>query len=109
MDEKWHNSRGKRKIEEMEKNLKWSMIYLTGTILQMGLVCGIKFLLEKRNIPYPTVCNFLFLIFGGASSAIWGIIIAKKSGKVERYLDILKDYFSVKQPIKLYGIICIST
>ena len=89
----------------MKKNLKWSMIYLTGTILQMGLVCGIKIFLEKRNIPYPTVCSLLFLIFGGASSAIWGIIIAKKSGKAERYLDILKDYFSVKQPIKLYGLV----
>ena len=90
---------------KMKKNIKWSMIYLTGTILQMGLVCGIKILLEKRNISYPEMCSLLFLAFGGTSSAIWGIIIAKKSGKVERYPDILKDYFSVKQPLKLYGLV----
>lgn len=90
---------------KMKKNIKWSMIYLTGTILQMGLVCGIKILLEKRNISYPEMCSLLFLAFGGTSSAIWGIIIAKKSGKVERYSDILKDYFSVKQPLKLYGLV----
>ena len=56
---------------KMKKNIKWSMIYLTGTILQMGLVCGIKILLEKINISYPTACSLLFLAFGGIEEIGW--------------------------------------
>lgn len=56
---------------KMKKNIKWSMIYLTGTILQMGLICGIKILLEKRNISYPEMCSLLFLAFGGIEEIGW--------------------------------------
>ncbi len=89
----------------MNKYCKWSMVYWMATILQMGLICGIKIFLEKMNIQYPAVCNFIFLLFGGISSAIWGIIVSKKSGKVSRYMDIFKDYFGWKRPVRLYGLI----
>lgn len=95
----------KKMMEETSKNIKWSMIYLVGAFVQMILVCVIKFLLEMLNIPYPTVCNLVFLIIGGMSTAMWGIIISKKSGCVDKYIDIVKDYFKLKQPIKNYGLV----
>lgn len=54
------------------------MIYLTGAMLQMLFVCSIKFLLESTDISYLAVCNLIFLIIGGMSTAMWGIIISKK-------------------------------
>lgn len=95
----------KKMTEETGKGIRWSMIYLTGAMLQMLFACAIKFFLEKMDISYPAVCNLIFLIIGGMSTAIWGIIISKKSGRVDKYLDILKDYFKLKQPIKFYGVV----
>lgn len=94
-------------MNSLKNNMKWSIVYWCGTILQMGLVCIIKFLLEKSHIQYPVVFNFLFLLLGGTSSAIWGIIVVKKSGQVGKYIDILKDYFGMKQPMRLYGMIAL--
>lgn len=54
--------------------------------------------IENMNIPYPAVCGLIFLILGGTSSAIWGIIVSKKSGRISSYIDILKDYFGLDQP-----------
>ncbi len=91
--------------KKVNQNLKWCIVYLVGTILQMALVCGIKLFLETMNIRYPGGCMLLFLAFGGTSSALWGIIVSKKSGNVSRYIDVLKDYFGLKQPIRLYGLV----
>ena len=93
--------------EDTNKNIRWSMIYLTGALLQMAFVCGIKAFLEKMNIQYPAVCGLIFLILGGTSSAVWGIIVSKKSGRISSYIDILKDYFGLKQPVKLYGLVAL--
>lgn len=66
--------------EEADKGIRWSMIYLTGAMLQMLFVCAIKFLLKSMDISYPAVCDLIFLVIGGMSTAMWGIIISKKSG-----------------------------
>lgn len=85
--------------------MKWSIVYLAGAILQMALVCGIKVILTIMNIQYPAVCDLIFLILGGTSSAIWGIIVSKKSRRISKYTDILKDYFGLNQSAKLYGLV----
>lgn len=93
--------------KKLDPNIKWSLLYLAGTILQMGLVCGIKVLLDNMHIQYPGVVNLIFLALGGTSSAIWGIIVSKKSGRVSGYTEILKDYFGMKQPLRYYGLVAL--
>lgn len=93
--------------KKVDVNIKWSMIYLTGAILQMGVICGIKFLLEQMQVSCSGVVNFIFLAVGGTSSAIWGIVVSKKSGHISSYIEILKDYFHIRQPVKYYGLVAI--
>lgn len=89
----------------MIKHKKYILVYLLGSLLQIGLLCIVKFILEVLHIQYPEFLNMLFLIVGGTSSAVWGIIISKKSGRFADYKNLLKDYFGFKQPLKFYGIV----
>lgn len=57
--------------------------YILGAWLQLGTVCLIMYILEKCNVQYPQSIKLLFLAIGGTSSALWGIIIAKKTGKIK--------------------------
>ena len=86
---------------------KWAKLYLAGTMAQMGLVCFVIAFLRAGHISYPAPLNLLFLIIGGASSAIWGIIVSLKSQRVDSPLKILIDFFSFKQPIVRYGIVAV--
>ncbi|MBO1306869.1 CPBP family intramembrane metalloprotease [Enterococcus sp. 669A] len=58
-----------------------------------------------NSIGIATSGNFLGilgLVIGGGSTAIAGIITAKRSGRVTSYATILKEFFRLKQPILAY-------
>ena len=83
----------------------WEAVYLLGTMLQMAIVCGIEAMLEINHIQYGKIVELLFLGVGGTSSALWGIIVAKKSGRISSYKQVLRDFLSIKASIRLYGLI----
>lgn len=89
----------------MPSDIKWARMYLIGTIAQMSAVCAIVAALRATHIQIPETLNILFLIIGGGSSAIWGIIISLKSKKTNSALRILTDFFDVRQPVAMYGIV----
>ncbi len=64
-------------------------------------------MLRANHIQYPKILNILFLVLGGASSAVWGIIVSKKYGRVYSYKQILVDFFNIKQPLRFYGLIAL--
>lgn len=89
-------------IMKIENNIKWACYYRLGAILQIALVSCVIVFLKLNKIEYGNIASLIFLVLGGLSSAIWGIIISKKSGRVNSYKRIIIDFFHVKQPIKLY-------
>lgn len=91
----------------MENEKKWFVIYWIGAIFQMSLVCMVKFILKLLHVTYPGVFSLVFLAIGGTSSALWGIIVSKKSGRIRTYKGLLKEYFNIFQPIKMYGIVVV--
>lgn len=88
-------------------NINLLKLYLLGTLLQIFTVCLLIFILKINNIQYPQIFNILFLIIGGSSSAIWGIIVSKKSNRVNSYKRILADFFAIKQQLSHYAIVII--
>lgn len=86
-------------------DIKWAKTYLIGTIVQMFAVCSVVAVLRASHIQYPEALNILFLIIGGGSSAIWGIIVSLKSKRIDSALRILTDFFDVRQPMARYGIV----
>ena len=59
------------------------------------------------KISYPQVLNTIFLIIGGMSSALWGIIVSLKYKYKKSLHQILKDFFNVKKsPMGYLIIIC---
>ena len=87
------------------KDKDWLKIYWCGTMIQILLICIIRFCLKALTVSYPDYLNFLFIAVGGTSSAVWGSIVAKKSGKVQRYRQIIKYFFQIKQSVKYYVIV----
>lgn len=79
--------------------------YWIGTTLQMFTVCFIIAVFRFNQIQYPGVLGLLFLIVGGASSAIWGIIVSVKFKCVNSGFKILKDFFNIKQSPLHYSIV----
>ena len=85
--------------------MKWAKTYLIGTIAQMAAVCLIIAVLQASHIPYPAPLNILFLVIGGTSSAVWGIIVSLKSKRAGSLLKILADFFGFQQPVVQYGMV----
>ena len=71
--------------------------YWIGTMVQMFSVCLVIAILKFNQMEYPKVLNLLFLICGGVSSAMWGIIVSLKFKYVNSGLTILKNFFNIKQ------------
>ncbi len=84
--------------------MRWARLYWVGTIVQMLVVCAIVAVLRAGHITYPEILDVLFLIIGGGSSAIWGIIISIKSKRVDSGLKILFHFFDVRQAAAAYGV-----
>ncbi len=90
-----------------QDSIKWASRYIIGTISQIGVVCFIVAILRINNIQYDSKLNLIFLAIGGLSSATWGTIISKKSQRIKSYKEVLKDFFSIKQPLKCYALVLI--
>lgn len=68
----------------------WGIILITN---QFGyLECG-------------TILFWPFYAIGGLASTIMGAFLSKKSGKVESYIQLIKEIFTVKQSVKYYIVI----
>lgn len=87
------------------KDKKGIMIYLIGTMIQMGIVCSSVAALKVKGINYNEFIGLIFLAIGGLSTAIWGCVASKLSGRIIRYREIIKDFFKVKEPVKHYVIL----
>ncbi len=84
------------------RNKNWALIYWIGALLQIAIICIIKIILRLYIIEYHSVIDTIFLAVGGTSTALWGVIVSRKSLRVSNFKDILLDFFSVRQPIKYY-------
>ena len=87
-----------------KSELEWARVYWIGTMLQIGL--GVLIITVGNLICSSGKKNLglVALIIGGTSSALWGSIIAVKSGRVTAYKEILRDFFKFKQPLQYYGL-----
>ena len=83
------------------------VIYLMGAMTQMGIVCSIVALLRVNGINYNDFIGLIFLAIAGLSTAIWGCIASKLSGRIKNYREIAKAFFKVKEPLKYYAILFI--
>jgi membrane protease YdiL (CAAX protease family) len=82
--------------------------YLVGTFLITYFMWGI--ILVASHFGYLKVNSFGFWIIytiGGLSSMFFGAYLARKSGKVNNYLSIIKETFDIRQKIKYYGLVFI--
>jgi len=53
-------------------------VYWLGSIGQIAIVCACCFALKISKTTYPQILDTIFLIVGGMSSALWGIIVSLK-------------------------------
>lgn len=86
----------------MDRN-KALVLYILGTLGQIWAVCITVFILRRSGmiVDYTSSIGMVAIAIGGASSAIWGIIIAVKYRKCE-LKKILKDFLNVKQEYRSY-------
>jgi membrane protease YdiL (CAAX protease family) len=89
----------------MMKDKQAILYYWIGTIVQMSITCAIVFVLNSLHIKYGKIPALIFLACGGLSSAIWGCVISKKSGRVKHYRQIAADFFNYRQPVRFYLIL----
>lgn len=93
------------KYETGKKQAEGAKIYWIGAMGQMLLICIILAVLRLNQIEYPKGLDILFLIAGGSSTALWGIIVSLKYQYVSSGLKIIKDFFDIKQPPLYYGLV----
>lgn len=84
---------------------KAATTYLIGSMLQMFLACIVTFVLNISKVKYPHGMDILLLIFGGSSTALWGIIVSLKYKYTSSGAKIIKDFFNILQPPIYYGMI----
>ena len=83
---------------------KWATMYWVGTMAQILIVCFLKALLSIFHIQAPKILSIVFLVIGGGSSAIWGMIVSLKSKRADSIRKIAADFIEVRQPVAMYGI-----
>lgn len=79
------------------------LIYLSGTLGQMLIVCILVFIFRSINIKvdYSTIPGLLFIGVGGLSSALWGIIVSIKYKNIS-LKQILLDFVNIKNSSRYY-------
>ncbi len=66
--------------------------------------CGIVLLSRSMGIfSQSPVIGFLALSTGGASTAIAGAMVARKSAKIGSYKELIRDFSDIKQPLVFYA------
>lgn len=79
------------------------VLYLSGTLGQIWIVCFLTFILRNHGIgvDFTTPIGVIAIGIGGISSALWGIIISVKYKKY-RLRYILRDFFCIRQEYSNY-------
>ena len=72
-------------------------VYWLGSIGQIAIVCACCFALKISKTAYPQILDTIFLIVGGMSSALWGIIVSLKFKLRKSLAEILKDFFNLRK------------
>ncbi|MCI5621862.1 MAG: CPBP family intramembrane metalloprotease [Lachnospiraceae bacterium] len=82
--------------------------FLFPTLLQITVVAALVGILKGKGyeLGYNSFLGIVFIIFGGVSSALWGVFYQIKYN-AKRPLSILKDFFNMKQSIKSYAIVLV--
>ena len=88
-----------KKIIRLYLLIVFSIIVPTCGIVLVLNVCGI----QLQSSPY----GLIPVAVGGLSTAFAGAFIAKRSGKINSYIELIKDFFRIKQPT-IYYIITVS-
>lgn len=90
------------------KNKAIIKVYLIPTLLQITVIAALVGILKLRGfeLGYNTFLGILFISLAGASSALWGIVYQVRSHS-KRPLEILKDFFNIKQSVKSYTLVLI--
>ncbi|MGL9730074.1 CPBP family intramembrane glutamic endopeptidase [Enterococcus sp. DIV0756] len=75
-----------------------------GISFGLAFPMGLLFLFLHNNdvSTNTTVIGIVGLIVGGGSTAIAGVTIAKSSGRVSKYREILRDFFNIRQSVGAY-------
>ena len=82
--------------------------FLFPTLLQINVVAALVGILNAKGyeLGYNSFLGMVFIIFGGVSSALWGVFYQIKYN-AKRPLSILKDFFDIKQSIKIYAVVLV--
>lgn len=80
--------------------------FLFPTFLQITIVTVIAGILKEEGyeLGYNSLFGIVLIIFGGMSSAFWGVIYQIRYND-KRPLSIFKDFFNIKQSIKIYAMV----
>jgi CAAX amino terminal protease family protein len=83
-------------------------MYLLPTLLQITVIAALVGILKLRGfeLGYNSLLGILFISLAGASSALWGIVYQAKCHS-KRPLEILKDFFNIKQSVNSYTLVLI--
>ena len=83
-------------------------MYLVPTLLQITVIAALVGILKLRGfeLGYNSFLGILFISLAGISSALWGIVYQVKCHS-KRPLEILKDFFNIKQSVKSYILVLI--
>lgn len=77
--------------------------YLIPVMLQIIVIALIAVVLRNKNIiiGYESVTGVTLIVLSGVSSALWGILYQCRHNH-KSFLDIIKDFFNVRQSIMTY-------
>ena len=83
-------------------------MYLMPTLPQITVIAALVGILKLRGfeLGYNSFLGILFISLAGTSSAFWGIVYQVKCHS-KRPLEILKDFFNIKQSVKSYTLVLI--
>lgn len=81
--------------------------YLFPVMLQIIVMALIAVVLRNKNIiiGYESVTGVTLIVLSGVSSALWGILYQCRYNH-KSFLDIIKDFFNVRQSIISYMTFC---
>jgi CAAX amino terminal protease family protein len=90
------------------KNKAIIKVYLIPTLLQITIIAALVGILKLRGfeLGYNSFLGILFISLAGASSALWGIVYQVRCHS-KSPLEILKDFFNIKQSVKSYTLVLI--
>lgn len=83
-------------------------MYLIPTLLQITVIAALVGILKLRGfeLGYNSFLGILFISLAGISSALWGIVYQVKCHS-KRPLEIIKEFFKIKQSVKSYTLVLI--